>query len=144
VLGNADLPPGCHLAAGLTATFSGADCLLTKLRQRRRSPAQGGGTQAFQTEDSKIWGMPSQASPRLVWGLTDRETLTLDPDPEMDKEEEDFNRPSHSMHRAINSVRGRAIEGIIFYPIGSDILPRFCATSRIEIYLPYATCSFII
>ncbi|MCA9421262.1 MAG: hypothetical protein KC592_09595 [Nitrospira sp.] len=61
----------------------------------------------------ETFGIPIELR-EIVWRLL--ETLTLDPDPEMDKEEEDFNRPSHSMHRAINSVRGRAIEGILFYP----------------------------
>ena len=60
----------------------------------------------------KTFGFPIELR-KTVWRLL--ETLTLDPDPEMDKEE-DFNRPCNSMHRAINSVRGRAIEGIFFYP----------------------------
>ncbi len=49
-----------------------------------------------------------------AWRLL--ETLTMDPDPEPEDDEEDSERPSQSMHRAINSVRGRAIEGLIFYP----------------------------
>ncbi len=50
----------------------------------------------------------------LAWHLL--ETLTMDPDPEVDKDEEDSEWPSQSMNRAINSVRGRAIEGLMFYP----------------------------
>ena len=64
----------------------------------------------FQQE---TFGIPI-ALREMVWRIL--EILTMDPDPEMDKEEEDFQRPSHSMHRAINSVRGRAIEAILFYP----------------------------
>lgn len=48
----------------------------------------------------------------MAWSLL--EILTMDPNPEMD--DEDFQRPSHSMHLAINSIRGRAIEAILFYP----------------------------
>lgn len=44
------------------------------------------------------------------------EALTMDPDPEPAEDEEDMERPGQSMHRAINSVRGRAIEGLVFYP----------------------------
>lgn len=49
-----------------------------------------------------------------AWRLL--EILTNDPNPEPEDEEEDYGRPGQSMHRAINSIRGRAIEGIIFYP----------------------------
>ena len=64
----------------------------------------------FQQE---TFGIPIEHR-EMVWKIL--EILTMDPDPEMEKEAEDFQRPSHSMHRAINSVRGRAIEAIIFYP----------------------------
>lgn len=50
----------------------------------------------------------------VAWQLL--ETLTMDPDPEVDEDEEDFGRPSQSMNRAISSVRGRAIEALMFYP----------------------------
>ncbi len=50
----------------------------------------------------------------VAWRLL--ETLTMDSDPEPEDEEEDSERPSQSMDRAINSVRGRAIECLIFYP----------------------------
>lgn len=50
----------------------------------------------------------------LAWHLL--ETLTMDPDPEVDEDEEDSEWPSQSMNRAINSVRGRAIECLMFYP----------------------------
>lgn len=49
-----------------------------------------------------------------AWALL--EILTNDPDPELEDEEGEHGRPSHSLHRAINSIRGRAIEGIMFYP----------------------------
>lgn len=49
-----------------------------------------------------------------AWQLL--EALTMDPDPEPTEDEEDSERPGQSMHRAINSVRGRAIEGLVFYP----------------------------
>lgn len=50
----------------------------------------------------------------VAWHLL--EALTMDPDPEADEDEEDFERPGQAMNRAINSVRGRAIEGLFFYP----------------------------
>jgi len=50
----------------------------------------------------------------VAWHLL--EALTMDPDPETDEDEEDFERPGQAMHRAINSVRGRSIEGLFFYP----------------------------
>lgn len=49
-----------------------------------------------------------------AWRLL--EILTNDSDPEPEDEEEDYDWPGQSMTRASNSVRGRAIEGIIFYP----------------------------
>ncbi len=49
-----------------------------------------------------------------VWDLL--EILTDDPDPEPGDEEEDSGRPGKSMDRAVNSIRGRAIETLIFYP----------------------------
>ncbi len=64
----------------------------------------------FQQE---TFGIPIEHR-EMVWRIL--EILTMDPDPELEKDEEDFQRPSHSMHRAINSVRGRAIEAILFYP----------------------------
>ncbi|MDZ4857266.1 MAG: hypothetical protein SGJ26_20840 [Nitrospirota bacterium] len=50
----------------------------------------------------------------VAWHLL--EALTMDPDPEAAEDEEDFERPGQAMNRAINSVRGRAIEGLFFYP----------------------------
>lgn len=49
-----------------------------------------------------------------TWELL--EILTNDPDPPAEDEEEDCGRPGQSANRAINSIRGRSIEALIFYP----------------------------
>lgn len=49
-----------------------------------------------------------------TWGILEK--LTEDPDPEPADEEDDVGRPNGSMNRAINSIRGRAIESLMFYP----------------------------
>ena len=71
----------------------------------------------------------------VAWHLL--EILMMDPDPEGGEDEEDSEGPSHSMHRAINSIRGRAIEGlIIYYPgwikrqTGDASLPRLPAEAQ--------------
>jgi hypothetical protein len=71
----------------------------------------------------------------VAWHLL--EILMMDPDPEGGVDEEDSEGPSHSMHRAINSIRGRAIEGlIIYYPgwikrqTGDASLPRLPAEAQ--------------
>jgi hypothetical protein len=51
---------------------------------------------------------------QTAWRLL--EILTNDPDPAPEEEDEDYGRPEQSLHRAINSIRGRAIEGIMYYP----------------------------
>lgn len=42
--------------------------------------------------------------------------LTNDPDPRSEDEQDDVGRPDQSMHRAVNSIRGRAMEVVMFYP----------------------------